>query len=138
MIMKLVDKVMVELQKLGLLPQKEEFGIVFKYQMVNYIYLDNDDEEYIKIYIPSMMNVDDDDLGMVLTILNSLNNKMKVIKFVVEDGTVWSCYEMRVHDGVSLGDMIEHAVDGLYMSYLQFNDLLKGLVKAMSDNSELN
>jgi hypothetical protein len=138
MIMKLVDKVMVELQKLGLLPQKEEFGIVFKYQMVNYIYLDNDDEEYIKIYIPSMMNVDDDDLGMVLTILNSLNNKMKVIKFVVADGTVWSCYEMRVHDGVSLGDMIEHAVDGLYMSYLQFNDLLKGLVKAMSDNSELN
>lgn len=136
--MKLVDKVMVELQKLGLLPQKEEFGIVFKYQMVNYIYLDNDDEEYIKIYIPSMMNVDDDDLGMVLTILNLLNNKMKVIKFVVEDGTVWSCYEMRVHDGVSLGDMIEHAVDGLYMSYLQFNDLLKGLVKAMSDNSELN
>lgn len=48
MIMKLVDKVMVELQKLGLLPQKEEFGIAFKYQMVNYIYLDNDDEEYIK------------------------------------------------------------------------------------------
>ena len=136
--MKLIDKVMVELQKLGLLPKKEEFGIVFKYQMVNYIYLDNDDEEYIKIYIPSMMNVDDDDLGMVLTILNSLNNKMKVIKFVVEDGTVWSCYEMRVHDGVSLGDMIEHAVDGLYMSYLQFNNLLKGLVNAMSYNSELN
>jgi len=138
MIMKLVDKVMVELQKLGLLPQKEEFGIVFKYQMVNYIYLDNDDEEYIKIYITSMMNVDDDDLGMVLTILNSLNNKMKVIKFVVEDGTVWSCYEMRVHDGVSLGDMIEHAVEGLFVSYQQFYELLKGLVENFSDDAVLN
>ena len=138
MIMKLVDKVMVELQKLGLLPQKEEFGIVFKYQMVNYIYLDNDDEEYIKIYIPSMMNVDDDDLGMVLTILNSLNNKMKDIKFVVEDGTVWSCYEMRVHEGVSLGDMIEHAVEGLFVSYQKFYELLKGLVENFSDDSALN
>ena len=136
--MKLVDKVMVELQKLGLLPQKEEFGIVFKYQMVNYIYLDNDDEEYIKIYIPSMMNVDDDDLGMVLTILNSLNNKMKVIKFVVEDGTVWSCYEMRVHEGVSLGDMIEHAVEGLFVSYQKIYELLKGLVENFSDDSALN
>ena len=138
MIMKLIDKVMVELQKLGLLPQKEEFGIVFKYQMVNYIYLDNDDEEYIKIYIPSMMNVDDDDLGMVLTILNSLNNKMKDIKFVVEDGTVWSCYEMRVHEGVSLGDMIEHAVEGLFVSYQKFYELLKGLVENFSDDSALN
>lgn len=138
MIMKLIDRVMVELQKLGLLPQKEEFGLGFKYQMVNYVYLEDGDEEYLKIHIPGILEVDDDDLGMVLTILNSLNNKMKVIKFVVEDGTVWSCYEMRVHDGVSLGDMIEHAVEGLFVSYQQFYELLKGLVENFSDDSALN
>ena len=136
--MKLIDRVMVELQKLGLLPQKEEFGLGFKYQMVNYVYLEDGDEEYLKIHIPGILEVDDDDLGMVLTILNSLNNKMKVIKFVVEDGTVWSCYEMRVHDGVSLGDMIEHAVEGLFVSYQQFYELLKGLVENFSDDSALN
>lgn len=77
-------------------------------------------------------------IGFVHVILNSINDKMKVIKLVVVDNLVWCCYEARVHEGVNLGDMVEHAVDGLYMSYLQFNDLLKGLVKAMSDNSELN
>ena len=135
--MKLIDKVMVELQKLGLLPQKEEFGIGFKYQMVKYVYMDGD-EEYLKMYIPGIMEVDDDDLGMMLTILNSINNKMKVVKLVVVDNLVWCCYEARVHEGVSLEDMVEHAVEALHVSYQQFHDLLKGLVEAASDNSELN
>ena len=138
MIMKLIDNVMVELQKLGLLPKKEEFGIGFKYQMVNYVYMDDNEEEYLKIYIPGIMEVDDDDLGMVLTLLNSINNKMKVVKLVVADNLVWCCYEARVHEGVNLGDMVEHAVEALHVSYQQFNDLLKGLVEAVSDNSELN
>ena len=137
MIMKLIDKVMVELQKLGLLPQKEEFGIGFKYQMVNYVYMDGD-EEYLKMYIPGIMEVDDDDLGMMLTILNSINNKMKVVKLVVVDNLVWCCYEARVHEGVNLGDMVEHAVEALHVSYQQFHDLLEGLVEAASDNSTLN
>ena len=137
MIMKLIDKVMAELQKLGLLPQKEEFGLGFKYQMVKYVYMDGD-EEYLKMYIPGIMEVDDDDLGMMLTILNSINNKMKVVKLVVVDNLVWCCYEARVHEGVNLGDMVEHAVEALHVSYQQFHDLLKGLVEAASDNSELN
>ena len=137
MIMKLIDKVMVELQKLGLLPQKEEFGIGFKYQMVNYVYMDGD-EEYLKMYIPGIMEVDDDDWGMMLTILNSINNKMKVVKLVVVDNLVWCCYEARVHEGVNLGDMVEHAVEALHVSYQQFHDLLEGLVEAASDNSTLN
>ena len=135
--MKLIDKVMAELQKLGLLPQKEEFGLGFKYQMVKYVYMDGD-EEYLKMYIPGIMEVDDDDLGMMLTILNSINNKMKVVKLVVVDNLVWCCYEARVHEGVNLGDMVEHAVEALHVSYQQFHDLLKGLVEAASDNSELN
>ena len=135
--MKMIDKVMVELQKLGLLPQKEEFGIGFKYQMVKYVYMDGD-EEYLKMYIPGIMEVDDDDLGMMLTILNSINNKMKVVKLVVVDNLVWCCYEARVHEGVNLGDMVEHAVEALHVSYQQFHDLLEGLVEAASDNSTLN
>lgn len=138
MIMKLIDKVMVELQKLGLLPQKEEFGIGFKYQMVNYVYSEDGDEEYLKMYIPGILEMDEDDLPMVLTVLNSINNKMKVVKLVVVDNLVWCCYEARVHEGVNLGDMVEHAVEALHVSYQQFNDLLKGLVEAVSDNSELN
>ena len=137
MIMKLIDKVMVELQKLGLLPQKEEFGLGFKYQMVKYVYMDGD-EEYLKMYIPGIMEVDDDDLGMMLTILNSINNKMKVVKLVVADNLVWCCYEARVHEGVDLGDMVEHAVEALHVSYQQLHDLLEGLVEAASDSTELN
>lgn len=136
--MKLIDKVMVELQELGLLPQKEEFGLGFKYQMVNYVYLEDGDEEYLKIHIPGILEVDDDDLSMVLTLLNSINNRVKVVKLVVENGMVWCCYEARVHEGVNLGDMVEHAVEALHVSYQQFHDLLKGLVEAASDNSELN
>ena len=82
--------------------------------------------------------MDDDDLGMMLTILNSINNKMKVVKLVVADNLVWCCYEARVHEGVDLGDMVEHAVEALHVSYQQLHDLLEGLVEAASDSTELN
>ena len=136
--MKLVDKVMVELQKLGLLPQKEEFGIVFKYQMVNYIYLDNDDEEYIKIYIPNVMDVEDEHLVLILAMLNTVNNRMKVVKLVVNEDQIWCCFEAKVYQDDNLADMIETAVEALYVSYQQFNDLTKEMLKTLADDSTLN
>ena len=38
-IMKMKEKLKTELQRLGLMPIEEEFGIVFKYQMLNYIWM---------------------------------------------------------------------------------------------------
>ncbi len=69
--MKMTDKVLAELQKQGFLPQREDFGIVFKYQMVNYLYFENkDDDEYFNLYIPYIFDVDKENMADVFTVIN--------------------------------------------------------------------
>ena len=57
--MKMKEKLKTELQRLGLMPIEEEFGIVFKYQMLNYIFFDSsDDDDYLNICVPYAFEVD--------------------------------------------------------------------------------
>ena len=44
--MKMIDKVMNELQKQGFLPQREDVGIAFKYQMAGYLFLADKTDDY--------------------------------------------------------------------------------------------
>ena len=75
--MKMIDKVMEVLQKQGLLPQREEFGIIFKYQMANFLYLfEENDENYFSMYMPYIFEVDEENIDDE-TILNLVANNLK-------------------------------------------------------------
>ena len=51
--MKTNEKVLLELKKLGLMPEVHEDNIFFKYQMLSYLYLnDAEDEDYYAMYLP--------------------------------------------------------------------------------------
>lgn len=124
--MKMIDKVMDELQKQGLLPQREEFGIVFKYQMTNFLYLeDKEDEGYFSLYAPYIFEVDEENLTDVLMTVNAINNAMKVVKLVVNDDHVWACFEEKLPKDACLEDVLPYAVVTLSHSRQQFYDQLK-------------
>ena len=93
--MAMIDKVMDELLKQGFMPKHENFGIAFKYQMTNYLYVqDKKDEDYFSLYVPYIFNVNSENMAEVLSTINAINNAMKVIKLVVtNDNIVWACFE---------------------------------------------
>ncbi len=124
--MKMTDKMLEELQKQGFLPQREDFGIVFKYQMVNYLYFENkEDDEYFNLYIPYIFEVDKENMADVLTTINAINNEMKVIKLVVNDDHVWACFEEELPKDASLEDILPYAVGTLFHARQQFYEQLK-------------
>ncbi len=124
--MKMTDKVLAELQKQGFLPQREDFGIVFKYQMVNYLYFENkEDDEYFNLYIPYIFEVDKENMADVLTTINAINNAMKVVKLVVNDDHVWACFEEELPKDASLEDVLPYAVATLFHAREQFYEQLK-------------
>ncbi len=124
--MKLIDRVMEELQKQGFLPQKEEFGIAFKYQMTNYVYLkDEDDDNYFRLCLPYIFEVDDENSEDVLEAVNVVNNTMKVVKLVVNDDHVWVCYEAMIPQEAALDEILPYAVVLLHRSRQEFYDQLK-------------
>lgn len=92
--MKTIEKVFEALKSEGLVPSMEEFGIAFKFQMTNYIYMqDENDEEFFNMLIPNIFDVNEENEYDVLRAVNAVNNSMKVVKLVVSGDSIWVCFE---------------------------------------------
>ena len=124
--MKMIDNVMEVLQKQGFLPQREDFGIMFKYQMTNFLYLfDENDETYFSMYVPYIFEVDDENIDDVLKAINIINNEMKVIKLVVNANNVWCCFEEKLTENTDIEEIVSFAVVSLSQSQIKFFERLK-------------
>ena len=68
----------------GLRPKETDFGFVFEYQKLTFfIFWDDDDNQYLKIALPGIYNVDDNNREDALAAANEVNIEWKVIKTVV-------------------------------------------------------
>jgi hypothetical protein len=124
--MKMIDNVMEVLQKQGFLPQREDFGIMFKYQMINFLYLfDENDETYFSMYVPYIFEVDDENIDDVLKAINIINNEMKVLKLVVNENNVWCCFEEKLTENTDIEEIVSFAVVSLSQSQIKFFERLK-------------
>lgn len=126
--MKMNEKVLLELKKLGLMPEEHEGNLLFRYQMLSYLYLnDEDDENYYAMYMPYVQEITEDNEYEVLKVMNECNNSMKSVKLVNNDGNVWIGYELRLPPDADLSELVEHTVRGLYGAKMKFDMEMKGL-----------
>lgn len=126
--MKMNEKVLLELKKLGLMPEEHETNIIFKYQMLSYLYLnDEEDENYYAMYIPCIQEVTEENEYEILKAMNECNNSMKSVKLVINDGQVWIGFELRLPPDADLNELVEHTVRGLYAASVKFDMEMKGL-----------
>lgn len=126
--MKMYEKVLLELKKLGLMPEEHEGNILFRYQLLSYLYLnDADDEDYYAMYMPYIQEITEDNEYEVLKVMNECNNSMKSVKLVNNDGDVWIGYELRLPPDADLSELVEHTVRGLYGAKMKFDMEMKGL-----------
>lgn len=124
--MRMIDNVMEVLQKQGFLPQREDFGIMFKYQITNFLYLfDENDETYFSMYVPYIFEVDDENIDDVLKAINIINNEMKVLKLVVNANNVWCCFEEKLTENTDIEEIVSFAVVSLSQSQIKFFERLK-------------
>lgn len=122
----MIDNVMEVLQKQGFLPQREDFGIMFKYQITNFLYLfDENDETYFSMYVPCIFEVDDENIDDVLKAINIINNEMKVLKLVVNANNVWCCFEEKLTENTDIEEIVSFAVVSLFQSQIKFFERLK-------------
>lgn len=126
--MKTNEKVLLELKKLGLMPEEHEGNILFRFQMLSYLYLnDADDEDYYAMYMPYVQEVTEENEYEILKVMNECNNSMKSVKLVNNDGQVWIGYELRLPKDADLSELVEHTVRGLYAAKIKFDMEMKGL-----------
>lgn len=111
----------------GLQPQERDFGYYFRYQMRNFfIEYDDEDEQYLRIIMPGIYEVDENNLVDVLTAANVVDRDRKVVKCFVLDEDVHVATELLIDATPNLEDIVPRALGMLLGAQECFNKALKG------------
>ena len=112
----------------GLRPQETDFGFVFKYQNLTFfIFWDDDDNQYLKLALPSIYNVDDNNRDDALAAANEVNIEWKVIKTVVLSDEVWVVAEQLIDKDPNLADLVPRTIKILMSGRESFYEHLENL-----------
>jgi hypothetical protein len=112
----------------GLRPQKEDFGIFFRYQMLNFlVHWDEGDDHFIRISIPNIFDVDDNNRFDVLMVCNALNMERKVIKALATEDCVWIAAEELLDQTPVFVDISPRTLGMLLEARSEFFEKLKNL-----------
>lgn len=112
----------------GLRPQETDFGFVFKYQNLTFfIFWDDDDNQYLKLALPGIYNVDDNNRDDALAAANEVNIEWKVIKTVVLSDEVWVVAEQLIDKDPNLADLVPRTIKILMSGRESFYEHLENL-----------
>lgn len=89
------EELLAYLRQQGLQPQEEDFGIFFRYQMLNFlVFTDDEDPLYLRLVLPGIMDVDENNREDVLEACNRVSCDVKVAKcFISDNKDVWIACE---------------------------------------------
>ena len=76
------------------LEEMENFGYGFQYEGINYIFIPNkDDEEFLNISIPAIMEITEDNMHSALLLMDKINSTVKYVKAINSCESIWLSYE---------------------------------------------
>lgn len=122
------ELIMDYLQKQGLVPSSEEYGIDFKYQMRSFsILIDDDDEQFLRIVMPCIFSVTDENRVEVLEAINVVNMGVKVSKTGIwGEDSVSIFIETLLDKDPALDDIIPRSLNIMLYTRDEFFKALQG------------
>lgn len=121
--MKTSERVLEFLKQQGFCPEidPDNGNILFKYQMRNFIYINNDeDEDFFQLALPAIFDVTEDNRELVLEAANTTNFNIKVIKCCIIRDNVWVFFENLLDSSPEVQDIIPRALAILQGAQQQF------------------
>lgn len=119
--MSTVNMMMEYLQNEGFMPKRESYGISFRYQMKNYIFIDNDDDpSFFQLVMPGIYDVNDNNRIQVYRAMDAMNSSVKVAKASIFNDDVWLYAELLIDSTPLLDDIVPRALGILQHGYKVF------------------
>ena len=110
----------------GLRPQEEDYGFYFRYQMLTFlIHWDEEDALFLRISMPAIFSVDENNRGDVLEAINAVNLERKVIKCLLFEKDVWVVSELLLDSTPKYEDIIPRTLDMLLGARMGFYEQLR-------------
>ena len=114
-------------------------GFVFKYEDMNYLYMpDDDDEQFLRIVIPHLFEVTDENRVAVLDAMHETGLMLKYAKVcIMYENAAWAIYEYRLTSTDNLAELLEHIIRVLEAAAHVFYKRINGEdVMGRSEESE--
>ena len=109
------------LQSEGFAPTRESYGIAFRYEMKNYLFIENDDDpSFFQLTMPGICDVDDENRARVHLAMDAMNGSVKVAKAAIIDDSVWLFAEILIDSSPELDDIVPRALGILQHGYNVF------------------
>lgn len=126
-----LNKLMIDfLAEEGFRPHETEFGIAFKVEGFNFLYFkDEEDEQYLRLMMPAIFQVTEDNEDTILRAMNEVNGSIKVVKLYTmdmesekgeKDTSVWVAFEILADTTPELKDIVPRAISLLKGARLAF------------------
>lgn len=118
----MIEEVNEFLKSQGLMPKiDEDNDIVFKYQMKTFIVMDpEEDEQFLRIAMPGIFDIDENNRADVLEAANNINKMYKVAKCLVLDNNVWIVTEQLIDSTPNYEDIIPRLLNIIFGAHLDF------------------
>lgn len=114
------------LKSQGLCPSMDDNTITFKYQMKNFVYFaDDDDQNFFQLCLPGIFDWNDENLEAVLKAINEVNIGRKVIKGGTIGDSVWLFFEVLLDESPEFEDIIPRGLGMLLGGQEFFYDKLR-------------
>lgn len=111
-----MKKLMSQLRKAGFEIYKSEDYWMFKVDGRTCVLPDTekDDDEYVAIYMPNVVDVTEENYADMMSIINTMNRELRYIKAIIVEDGVWLSYERFMMDRDTVTeDLAIHMVNGL-------------------------
>ena len=120
------EELLAYLRQQGFQPKEEDFGIFFRYQMLNFlIFTDDEDPLYIRLVLPGIMDVDQNNREDVLEACNRVTCDVKVAKcFISDNKDVWIACEQLLDQDPKYDDILPRSLHILMVSQQAFFDAI--------------
>ena len=93
------------------LEEMEGFGYGFQYEGINYLFMPNeDDEEFLNISVPAILEINDDNLHAALMLMDNMNSTLKYVKANKLGGGLWLFYERELFGGEDLEKLVSRMI----------------------------
>ena len=115
------------LREEGFCPKEEEFGLAFKCEGLNFIFIyEEDDEQYFRLMMPGIFDVTEENFPAVLLAMNKVNSELKVVKvYTAVPDEVWAGFEAIVDTTPVLSDFVPRGINMLRVAQRKFYDAIQ-------------
>ena len=105
------ELVLEKLESMGFsVVDAHEYGYVFEYEELTFLYMPDDDENFLRFALPNIFVVTAENRSFVLELVNDTNMTIKYSKTCVFGENVWIFYEYRLFGDDNIETIIEHGL----------------------------